>query len=107
MIIAIANSGGKRIDNARRPDIPPSLNINTRLYTGIKIPRPGSPAFLKTLRREMIINTMTARQTIIRTIASHQKNNPNAPAIEFIISGVMFPVIAAPSSSKEKFIMFL
>ncbi len=106
MIIAITNSGGKRIDNARRPDIPQSLNISTRLYTGISIPRPGSPAFLKTLHREIIINTIIARQITIRIIASHPKNIPNTPAIEFIISGVMFPVIAAHSSSKEKFIQF-
>jgi hypothetical protein len=31
IIIIIRNNGGKNIDSVRRHDIPPSLNINTRL----------------------------------------------------------------------------
>jgi len=106
MIIMITNNGGNKMDAAHRPDIHQSLNINTKLYTGIKIPRPGSPAFSKTLHREMIINTIAIRQIIIRIIVSHPKKKPNTPVIEFIICEVMFPVIAAHSSSKEKFIQF-
>ena len=104
IIIITSNNGGKRSDNAHRPDIPQSWNINTILYTGIKIPHPGSLALVNILHREIIINTITARHTTIRTIASHPKNAHSTVLIHIIASGLMFPVIAAPSSSKEKFI---
>jgi hypothetical protein len=95
MIIMTKNRGGKRIDIARRPENPQSLNINTRLYTGIKIPRPGKFAFLNILHREITINTITARYTIVRTIASHPKNAPNIVLIHIIVSGLTLHVNAA------------
>jgi len=72
----------------------------------MKIPRHGSPALLKTLRRETIINAAIAKITIIRTIASHQKNAQKIVFIHIMASGLIFPVIAAHWSSKEKFINF-
>jgi|GEM_PF-5670121 len=104
MIIITMNSGGKRIDSVHRPDNPPSLNINTRLYTGIKYPRPGRLAFLNTLHREIIMNTAIARDTTIHNIAIHPNNAHKTVVIPTIVSGFMLPVNACPSSSKEKFI---
>lgn len=106
IIIITINNGGKRIDNAHRPDIPQSLKRSIRLYTGIKIPRPGSPAFLKILHQEIIISAPSPNIIIIRTIASHPRAAQNTVLAHIIASGVMFPLIADPLSSKEKFIIF-
>ena len=89
------NNGGKSSDSAHRPESHPSLNINTKLYPGIKIPRPGSPAFLSSLHREIIINTAIVRHAIIRIVASQPRNAPKTVLIHIIASGLMFPVIAA------------
>ncbi len=106
IIITTPNNGGNNNANARRPDIPPSLSINTILYTGIKTPHPGSPAFLKILHREIIINTPTAKQIVIRAIMIHHIAAQNTPLIHIIASGLMFHVIIDPSTFKEKFICF-
>ena len=52
----------------------------------MKIPHPGSPAFLNTLHRETIINAAMANITTIRTIASHPKTAPAIAPIHIIAS---------------------
>jgi hypothetical protein len=75
-----------------------------RLYTGTKIAHPGSPAFLNTFHPEINIKIASPNHTAIRTIASHPTNAPKTELSHIITSGLMFPVNAAHSNSKEKFI---
>jgi hypothetical protein len=106
MIMNTANTGGIKIHRQFHPDRPPTWNMRYRLYTGINIPRPGNPAFLNTLHREIIISANIAANTIIRIIASHPKTAHIIAVIPFMASGLMLPVNTAHESSKEKFIIF-
>jgi len=90
------------IEAVHRHDIPPNLNINTRLYIGIKIPRPGNPAFLNTFHREITINIMMAMYRDSHIITIHHRNIPVMSHKDESTSGCIFPVSTASSISKEK-----
>lgn len=104
MIITITKTGGNTIVSNRRPDILATCNRTIILYTGTKIAHPGSPAFLNTFHPDINIKIASPNHTAIRTIASHPTNAPKTELSHIIASGFMFPVNAAHSNSKEKFI---
>ena len=72
----------------------------------MKIPHPGSPAFLNTLHQDTIINTVIAKSIVIAMILSHPSTAHAIAPIHVIDSWLRLPVSSAHESSKEKFIIF-